>query len=175
MCARTRTLSRGCVQSIRSRLVAAGSGARRAPSSRSRRLNASIERRCRFSCRRRANREPRGRLRERRSQSFTTVLETTTTMTVRHGCCHSVVATARVQRRTRDKVTLGLLLPVVSRARMRSRREDVRASERARRRESEEYEGKSRRERDKTKRGKKYESDKGKRKKTSLDLFLIDC
>lgn len=50
-----------------------------------------------------------------------------------------------------------------------------RASEGARRRESEEYEGKSRRERDKTKRGKKYESDKGKRKKTSLDLFLIDC
>lgn len=72
------------------------------------------------------------------------------------------------------KVTLGSLLPVVSRARMRSRREDVRAK-RARRRESEEYEGKSRRERDKDEKGKKYESDKGKRKKTSLDLFLIDC
>lgn len=68
---------------------------------------------------------------EGRSQSFTTVLETTTTMTVRHGCCRSVVATARVQRRTRDKVALGLLLPVVSRARMRCRVEKTceRASE----------------------------------------------
>lgn len=164
MCARTRTLSRGCVQSIRSRLVAAGSGARRAPSSRSRRLNASIKRRCRFSCRRRANREPRERLRGRRSQSFTTVLETTTTMTVRHGCCHSVVATARVQRRTRDQGHTRLTL-----ARCVAREDEVasrrRASERARRRESEEYEGKSRRERDRTKRGKNMSLTKGRGRK----------
>lgn len=105
------------------------------------------------SCRRRANREPRGRLRGRRSQSFTTVLETTTTMTVRHGCCRSVVATARVQRRTRDEVALGAYSCPLCRARGRGRVEKT--CERARRRESEEYDGKSRRERDRTKRGKK--------------------
>lgn len=165
MCARTRTLSRGCVQSIRSRLVAAGSGARRAPSSRSRRLNASIERRCRFLVSTSSeSRASRVRLRGRRSQSFTTVLETTTTMTVRHGCCHSVVAAARVQRRTRDLGHTRLTL-----ARCVAREDEVasrrRASERARRRESEEYEGKSRRERDKTKRGKNMSLTKGRGRK----------
>lgn len=164
MCARTRTLSRGCVQSIRSRLVAAGSGARRAPSSWSRRLNAGIERRCRFlvstSSESRASwttprtKEPvvhDGTRDDDDDDGETRVLSQR---------CGDRTCSAANSRQGHTRLTL---------ARCVAREDEVasrrRASERARRRESEEYEGKSRRERDRTKRGKNMSLTKGRGRK----------